>query len=54
MNKKDIENLIGESMEDMGLDEHCEEKECINCGCLIEDGNRGLICYSCQHKEGVR
>ena len=48
MKKKDIENLVGESMEDMGLEEHIDERECMDCGCLIEDGNPGMVCWRCE------
>jgi len=47
MNREDIESLIGENMEDMGLVEHIEEKEC-SCGELLEDDNKSAICYHCQ------
>ena len=50
MNRKDLENLVGESMEDMGLVEACEENECMDCGNIIEDGpdwiNKNL-CKGC-------
>jgi len=53
VDRKELENLVGESMEDMGLIETVEERECSECGCLLEDDNRGLVCRSCQRKELV-
>lgn len=47
MKQEDIEALTGESMEDMGLQEHIEEREC-ECGHLIEDGNQGTLCLKCR------
>ena len=37
MKRKDLEDLVGESMEDMGLVGAVEERECECCGHLIED-----------------
>ena len=48
MKREELENLVGESMEDMGLVEHVEERECECCGHLIEDDSRsGTFCVQC-------
>ncbi len=51
MKKKDIEALVGESMEDMGLDEHIDERECEDCGHILEDHITRSICLECQLKQ---
>jgi len=51
VDRNELESLVGESMEDMGLVENVEERECSECGRLLEDCNRGLVCYACQRKE---
>ncbi len=51
MNKEDVEKLVGESMEDMGLSENIEERECEDCGRLIEDDSNRSLCISCQLKQ---
>jgi len=50
MNKNDIEDLIGESLEDMGLEGAVEEYECEDCGRLIEDSwkGRSTVCGECR------
>ena len=47
MNRKDLEDLVGESMEDMGLVEHIEEHGCECCGELLENNDR-TMCVRCQ------
>ena len=51
MKRKDLEDLIGEDMEDMGLIEHIEERECEDCGHLLEDNNKRSLCLKCQQKQ---
>jgi len=51
MKKENIENLVGESMEDMGLEEQIKERECEDCGHILEDDNTRSICLSCQQKQ---
>jgi len=51
MRRKDIENLVGESMEDMGLIEQIESRECEDCGKLLEDDNTRSICLNCYMKQ---
>jgi predicted Zn-ribbon and HTH transcriptional regulator len=48
MKKEDIEHLMGESMEDMGLNELVESRECEDCGHLLDDDNRGTLCPKCK------
>lgn len=47
-----MEELVGESMEDMGLVENVEEYECEDCGRLIEDYMKGksTVCGRCRSK----
>ena len=40
MTKKELEELAGETMEDMGLEAHV--RECLDCDNLIEDQNPGM------------
>ena len=48
MEREDIEGLVGESMEDMGLVEQVESRECECCGHLIEeDSNSFCFCIRC-------
>jgi len=55
MTKKELEELAGETMEDMGLEAHV--RECLDCDNLIEDLNLGMVCWQCQKnlkKEVIR
>ena len=51
MNKKDFEDLVGESMEDMGLEEYIEEIECEDCFKLIKEETTRSICNDCWSRE---
>lgn len=51
MEKKDIENLVGESMEDMGLEGHFEERECEDCGRTLEEHITRSLCLGCQQRQ---
>lgn len=42
MDRNELESLVGESMEDMGLIENVEERECSECGCLSNTGSPKL------------
>lgn len=47
MKTEDIENLVGEKMEDMGLIEQFENRECEDCFKLIEEDSTRSICGEC-------
>lgn len=51
MNRNDLEKLVGETMEDMGLEEHVEERECDDCGNLLEDHITRSLCLKCQQTQ---
>jgi len=52
MKRKDIENLVGEDMEDMGLSEHFDDegnvlKTCTECGITLPPDYRYGDCEMC-------
>ena len=47
MKREDLEELIGETMEDMGLEELIEKHECQCCGKIFDD-NKGMLCERCR------
>ena len=48
MNKEEIENLTGESLEDMGLEEHFESTlYCTECGDELPENHRYGDCTPC-------
>lgn len=51
MKRKDVEKMVGESMDDMGLVEHFDERECEGCGHLLEDHMTQPLCLNCQLKQ---
>jgi len=50
MTRKEIEDLVGEDMEDMGLIEHFDERECECCGKLLDEDNHSSMCLICRDK----
>ena len=42
-----IDSRLGESMEDMGLESHIEERECEDCFNLIDEDSTISICNKC-------
>jgi len=45
MKRSELEDLIGESFEDIGLEEMLEELECEHCGELVDESTG--ICTHC-------
>jgi len=51
MKVSDIEELTGESIEDMGLTENVEELICMRCGNLIDEtAISNELCYDCRRE----
>jgi len=47
MDRKELEELVGESMEDMGLEEHVEQQTCGRCGKIVDKLYSDFLCFEC-------
>lgn len=52
MNKKDIENLVGESMEDMGIDYDEWAETCDGCGTTSDENEICPLCCGLEFVPG--